>query len=106
MNYSELSSEARDRLIMERVLGKQRKRIPRYTTDFNAAWTLIQHVAALPDTPFALVQKKRLFMRMLGMEPCNDVTFGALTLKQLAALTPETIGTAALYVFGRKEESK
>ena len=104
MNYTELSPEARDRLIVERVLGKNRKRIPRYHSDFNAAWTLIQHIAALPDTPFTIVQKKRLFMRMLGMEPCNDVTFGALTLAKLASLTPETICTAALYVFGRKEE--
>lgn len=103
-NFTELSLEQRDRLIMERVFCKERKRIPRYSSDFNAAWTLIAHIAALPDTPFTLVQKKRLFMRMLGMEPCNDVRFGAWTLATLARLTPETISTAALYVFGRETE--
>jgi len=104
MNFLELPPEARDRLIVERIFGKKRKRIPRYHSDLNVAWTLIQHIAALPDTPFANVQKKRLFMRMLGMEPCNDLTFGAITLAKLATLTPETICTAALYVFGRETE--
>lgn len=77
--------------------------VPRYHEDMAAAWTIIQHIAALPDTPFATVRKKRQFLRMLGLGLCDNPSYFAATIQQLAALTPETICTAALYVFGNKE---
>lgn len=104
MNFLDMPLEERDRLLDERLSGKHRKRIPHYHSDYKAAWALMQAIAALPATPFTNVVKQRQFLRMLGLGLCDNPSYFAATIAQLAALTPERIGTAALYVFGREEQ--